>query len=67
MVSLTSWGASLALFGHPSSDGVTMKIPFGDMFSYIDQPCTPSFPFGLVKTESDVIRSVQTGLGRLMW
>ena len=28
--SLTSWGegASLALVGHPSSDGVTIKIPF---------------------------------------
>ena len=30
-VSLTSWGegASLALVGHPSSDGVTIKIPYG--------------------------------------
>ena len=29
-VSLTSWrdGASLALVGHPSSDGVTIKIPY---------------------------------------
>ena len=29
--SLTSWGegASLALFGHPSSDGVTIKMPYG--------------------------------------
>ena len=28
--SLTSWeeGASLALVGHPSSDGVTIKIPY---------------------------------------
>ena len=35
------------------------------MFYYIDQPRTPSFPTGLVKTESDVIvRSVETGLGR---
>ena len=33
--SLTSWGegASLALVGHPSSDGVTIKIPCGvDVF-----------------------------------
>ena len=30
MVSLTSWGGvSLALVGHPSSNGVTMKIPYG--------------------------------------
>ena len=29
--SLTSWGegASLALVGHPSSDGVTVKMPYG--------------------------------------
>ena len=35
------------------------------MFHYIDQPRTPDFPTGLVKTKSDVIvRSVETGLGR---
>ena len=35
------------------------------MFYWIDQPCTLSFPIGLVKAESDVIvRSVETGLGR---
>ena len=29
-VNLTSWGgASVALVGHPSSDGVTIKIPYG--------------------------------------
>ena len=29
--SLTSWGedASLALVGHPSGDGVTIKMPYG--------------------------------------
>ena len=29
-VSLTLWGegASLALVGHPSSDGITIKIPY---------------------------------------
>ena len=29
-VSLTSWGegASLALVGHPSNDGITIKIPY---------------------------------------
>ena len=37
------------------------------MFYYMDQPRTPSFPIGLVKTESDFIfRSVETGLGRWM-
>ena len=37
------------------------------MLYYIDQPCTPSFPIGLVKTESDfIVRSVETGLGRSM-
>ena len=35
------------------------------MFHYIDQPRTPDFPTGLVKTKSNVIvRSVETGLGR---
>ena len=30
-VSLASWGegASLALVGHPSSDGITIKMPYG--------------------------------------
>ena len=57
-------GASLALVGHPSSDGVTIKMPYWvDVF--IDQLCTPSFPIGLVKTESGfIVRSVETGLGR---
>ena len=57
-------GASLALVGHPSSDGVTIKMPYGvDVF--IDQLCTPSFPIGLVKTESGfIVRSVETSLGR---
>ena len=33
------------------------------MFYYIDQLCTPSFPIGLVKTESDfIVRSVETDL-----
>ena len=32
------------------------------MFYYIHQPRTPTFPVGLVKTESEII--VETGLGR---
>ena len=37
------------------------------MFYYIDQPHTPSFPIGFVKSESDfVVRSVETDLGRWM-
>ena len=67
--SLTSWGegASLALVGHPSSDVAMIEIPYGVDVYYINQPCTPSFPTGLVKTESDVIdRSFETGLGRWM-
>ena len=39
----------------------------GEKFHYIDQPCTPSFPIGLVKTESDsTARSVETDLGKWM-
>ena len=68
-VSLTSWGegGSLALVGHTSSDGVTIKIPYGvlQMFYYIYQPHTPSFPIGLIKTESDfTVRLFKTDLGR---
>ena len=34
---------------------------------YIDLPCTPSFPSGLVKTECEfIVRSVETCLGRWM-
>ena len=68
-VSLTSWreSTSLALVGHPSSDGVTIEIPYGaDVL--LHRPALhpiPSFPIGLVKTESDfTVRSVETGLGR---
>ena len=64
--SLTSWreGASLALVGHPSSHGVTIKLPY-QVDAFIDQLRTPSFPNGLVKTESGfILRSVETDLGR---
>ena len=34
---------------------------------YMDQICTPPFPIGLVKTESDfIVRPIETGLGRWM-
>ena len=66
MASLTSLGegASLALVGNPSSDGVMIKMPYGvDVLHY--QLRTQSFPIGLVKTETDfIVRSVETGLGR---
>ena len=36
------------------------------MLCCIEQSYTPSFPIGLVKTESDfIVRLVETGLGRL--
>ena len=35
------------------------------MFYYINQPHTPSFPIGLVKTESDfIVTSAKTDLGK---
>ena len=67
--SLASWreGASLALVGHPSIDGVTIKMPYW-VAVFIDQLCTPSFPIGLVKTESGfIVRSVETGFGDECW
>ena len=64
--SLTSRGegASLALVGYPSSDGVTIKMPSG--VDVLHQPAPhPSFPIGLVKIESGLIaRAVETGLRR---
>ena len=67
--SLTSWGegASLALVGHPSSDGVTMKVPYVVDVLLHRSASHPSFPIGLVKTKSNfIVRSVETGLGRWM-
>ena len=58
----TGKGASLALVGHPFSDIITIKLPYGEMFYYVDQFCTPSFPIGLVKTKSDfIVRPIETG------
>ena len=65
MVSLISCGegASLALVGHTSSDGVTIKMPYG--VDVLRPASPPSFSIGFVKTESDfTVRSVETGLGR---
>ena len=68
-VSLTSWGegASLALVGHPSTDGITIKILYGvDVFN-INQLHTSSFPVRLVKTKSDfIVGSVETHLEKWM-
>ena len=49
-VSVTSrgGGVSLALIGRPSSDGVTIKIPYGVDFYYTDQSRTQSYLFLLV-------------------
>ena len=66
--SLTSWGegASLALVGDPSSDGVTIKMPYGGRY-FTSTSLPPHLPIGLVKTESGfIVRSVETGLGRWM-
>ena len=47
--SLTSWGegASLALVGHPSSDGVTIKMPYPRDFEILGWcPAGPVLPHG---------------------
>ena len=45
-------------------DGRPYGASYGEMF-YINQICTPSFPIGLVKTESAfIVISVETGLER---
>ena len=65
--SLTSRGegASLAaLVGHPSSDGVTIKMPYG--VDVLQQPTShPIFSYWVGLTESGfIVRSFETGLGR---
>ena len=47
--------------GCPSSDGVTMKMPYG--VDALNQPAShPTFPIGLVKTKSGfILTSVETG------
>ena len=64
--SLASWGggSSLALVGHASSNGVTIKMPYG--VDVLHRPAShPIFSYWLVKTESGfIVRSVETGLGR---
>ena len=63
--SLTAWGegASLALVGHPSSDGIMIKIPYGVDVLLHQLALHPSFPVGLVKTKSDfIVRPVETCL-----
>ena len=69
-VNLTSWGEGsfLVMAGQPSSNGVTIKIPYG-VDVLLHQPCFitlhPLFHIWLVKTEYDfIVISVETGLGR---
>ena len=65
--SLTSWveGSSLASVGHPSSDAVTVKMPYGVDVLHWPASHQPSFPIGLVKTKSGfILTSIETGLGR---
>ena len=54
----------LVLVGYPSSDGVTIKMPY--RVDVLHRPALhPPFPVGLVKTESGfIVRSVETGSGR---
>ena len=64
--SLTSWGedASLALAGHPSSDGVTIKMPY-EVDILHRRASHPIFFYGLVKNESGLnLKSVETDLER---
>ena len=64
--SISSWGegASLALVGNPSSDGITIKMPYG--VDVLHRPAShPILTIRLAKTESGfIVRSVETGLGR---
>ena len=60
-------GASVVLVGQRSIDGVIIKIPQGQMFDQIDQPCTLSFPDGLVKTEFELLDQLRLTQGDERW
>ena len=52
--------------GHPSSDGVTIKITYG-VDVLLHRQASHPIPIGLVKTESNfIVRSFETDLGRWM-
>ena len=51
--------------GSPPFDGITIKIPYGVDILLHRPALHPSFPIGLVETESDfIIRSVETEVVR---
>ena len=59
-VPLQSW------FGNPSSNGVTINIPYGIDVSLTSTSLAPQpFYIRLAQTESDfIVTAVETGLGR---
>ena len=61
-------GASLVWVGHPSSDGVMIKILYKvDVLLHWPALHPIFFPMGFNKTESlFIVRSVETGVGRWM-
>ena len=65
-VILTSWRKSvfLAVVDQPSSDGITIKKPYG-VDVLLHQPAShPSFPIRLVEAESGfIVRLVETDIG----
>ena len=66
-VGLTSQGegVSLALVGHPSNDGITIRTRY-EIDVLLRRPAShPIFHITLVKTKSDfIVRTVETGLWR---
>ena len=58
---LTSWaeGASLALVGHPSGDGATIKIPY-ERDALLHRPTLhPIFSTGLIQTDSESLNQMR--------
>lgn len=61
-LTLRGEGSYLALVSHPSSDDVTIKMPY-EVDVLNQSALHPIFPIGVVKTESGfILRAVQTGL-----
>ena len=52
-------GASLPLAGHPSSDGIKIKIPYVVDFLFHRLILHPTFPIGFIETESQLIKIVE--------
>ena len=64
---LTSWveGASLALVGHPSSDGITIKMPYG--IDVLLRPALHPIVLGWLKLNLVLLDQLRLAWGDERW